>query len=196
MSELNQGKIEVELKAWVDDLNSLEQKIKQKAEFVGEFIEEDIYFTFAHTKGYQKQRFRLRKVNDKAVVTVKIEGSAEPGIEANQEFEFEVSDPQAFKVFCREFGFRVLIEKRKKVKRYCLKLPSDDIANEITIELNQVEHLGNFVELEILVDEPSKVNLASEHLKQLLSELGISPSQIEPRPYTELLYQKLYSSSK
>ena len=126
MNQLNPGKIEVELKARLDHPGQVEKEIIKKAKPVGEFIEEDIYFTFANTTGYQKQRFRLRRVQGKAIVTVKIEGEAEPGVEANQEFEFEVSDPQAFKVFCQEFGFRVLIEKKKRVKRFLFIPPEDE----------------------------------------------------------------------
>jgi len=195
MSQLNPGKIEVELKARLKNPEQVEKEIIKKAKPVGEFIEEDIYFTFANTTGYQKQRFRLRRVQEKAIVTVKIEGKAEPGVEANQEFEFEVSDPEAFKVFCQEFGFRVLIEKKKKVKRFLFIPPEDEFSEKITIELNQVENLGYFLELETLVENQNQILPASRYLKKLLQEFKIPLSQIESRPYTELLYEKLYPSS-
>ena len=195
MSQLNPGKIEVELKARLKNPEQVEKEIIKKAKPVGEFIEEDIYFTFANTTGYQKQRFRLRRVQGKAIVTVKIEGKAEPGVEANQEFEFEISDPQAFKVFCQEFGFRVLIEKKKKVKRFLFIPPEDEFSEKITIELNQVENLGYFLELETLVENQNQILPASRYLKKLLREFKIPLSQIESRPYTELLYEKIYPAS-
>ncbi len=195
MNQLNPGKIEVELKARLKNPEQAEKEIQKRARFIGEFIEQDTYFTFANTTGYQKQRFRLRIVEDKAIVTVKIEGEAEPGVEANQEFEFEVSDPQAFKVFSQEFGFRVMIEKKKKVKRFLFIPPEEEFSEKITIELNQVENLGYFLELETLVENQNQVTPASRYLKTLLQKFNIPLSQIESRPYTELLYHKLHPSS-
>ncbi len=187
----------MELKAWADDLNGLRKKVEKIAKLKEEIIQEDIYFAFANTKGYQKQRFRLRKCGMQSIVTVKLEGKACPGVEANREFEFEVSDPEGFKVFCQQFGFRVLISKKKIVRKY-LYLPAKKefyrpSKDGVIIELNQVEGLGDFIEIEAMVDHPRQIRPASRFLKSLLKKLGVPASQIEPTPYTELLYKKLFA---
>jgi len=187
---LSKGTIEVELKAWAGNLKSLCKKIEKIAQFQGEIVQRDTYFTFASTKGYQKQRFRLREIGNRSIVTVKIEGKSCPGVEANEEHEFEVSDPQEFKVFCREFGFRVLIEKTKKVSKYLYKPPVKQFPLPVTIELNRVQGLGNFIEIETLVRRKNQISRASLFLKSLLHKLGIPESKIEQRAYTELLYAK------
>jgi len=89
----------------------------------------------------------------------------------------------------------VLIEKKKKVKRFLFIPPEDEFSEKITIELNQVENLGYFLELETLVENQNQILPASRYLKKLLQEFKIPLSQIESRPYTELLYEKLYPSS-
>jgi adenylate cyclase class 2 len=110
--------------------------------------------------------------------------------ESNQEFEFEVSDPEAFKVFCQEFGFQVLIEKNKRVQKYLYLPPKKEFALPVIIELNQVEGLGNFIEIETIVKRKAQISKASQFLKSLLKKLGMPLSKIEPIPYTEMLYRK------
>jgi adenylate cyclase, class 2 len=190
MTPLNAGKIEVEIKAWVDNRSELKKKVEKIAGLREELVEQDLYFTFANTKGYQKQRFRLRQVGGKSIVTVKIPGVSDLGVEANREFEFEVSDPEAFKVFCKEFAMRVLIEKHKKVKSYTFKPGQNEFPFPVTIELNSVRDLGDFIELETLVEKDEMVGRAAAFLRSLLDRLSVPRSKIEPRAYTELLYKK------
>jgi len=190
MPRLNPGKIEVELKAWLHNPRETRKKVEKLAKFVEELSEEDIYFTFAGTKGYQKKRFRLRKVKGKSIVTVKIPTGAGRRAEANREFEFLVSDPEAFKVFCQQFGFRVLIEKQKKVRRYSFRPKKSEFNRPVTIEINKVRNLGDFLEIETMVDRKNQVPKASLFLKALLQKLEIPVSKIEPVPYTEMLYNK------
>jgi len=193
-TRLNSGKIEVELKAWLEPPEKIKQKLKKISRFMGALKEEDIYFTFAHASGYQWHRFRLRTIGRQSIVTVKVPSSPASergaGIEANREYEFEVSNPEAFKVFCQEFGFRVLIEKRKQVKRYLLKPAEKLFARPVIIELNHVENLGDFIELETLVEKDEEVPRASAFLNSLLTLLGVPRAKIETRAYTEMLYQK------
>jgi len=189
---LNPGKIEVELKAWVDEPEKVRRRVARLARFERELREHDLYFTFADTRGYQVQRFRLRTIRGKNMVTVKIPSGSRKGVEANREFEFEISDPAAFKVFCREFGFRVLIEKHKQVRRYYYRPPKKLFARPVTIDLNQVRHLGNFIEIETLVDSQNQIPKASKFLQSLLDILGVPRSKIEPTAYTELLYAKIH----
>jgi adenylate cyclase, class 2 len=191
MSSLNPGKVEVEIKAWLDNRSELKKKVEKIAKLQEELAEQDLYFTFASSKGYQRQRFRLRQVGKRSIVTVKIPGVSDLGVEANREFEFEVSDPEAFKVFCKEFGMRTLIEKHKKVKRYSYNPDKNEFICPVTIEINQVKDLGDFLELETLVDKDEHIPMASAFLKSMLDRLGVPRSKIEPRAYTELLYKKV-----
>jgi len=55
------------------------------------------------------------------------------------------------------------------------------------IHLDEVEGLGHFLELEVVMsdDEPSEAGVAIAH--DLLGQLGISPSQLIDRAYVDLL---------
>ena len=191
MPELNSGKIEVELKAWLDQPAKVTEKITELAKPLEEVTQEDKYYTFSNTKGYQNRRFRLRRIGKKTIVTVKIVSRNDLGIEANFEHEFEVSDPESFETFCKEFGFRLLIEKHKKVRRFAFRPGKNQFDHPVTIELNHVADLGDFIELETIVDRENEISKANAFLKSLLDIIGVSRSKIELAAYTELLYKKL-----
>lgn len=173
--------IEVELKTRVDDPGALEARVRELADPADDFSYADEYFTFADAPGYQVQRFRLRQSGGRYVVTAK-----EPvaGAGANREYEFEVSDPEAFRAFCRLFGFRELIRKEKRGRRYVLRGESPPLS----IELCHLPGLGDFLELEILVEIAAQVPAAEARLLALLDRLGVDRGRIEPAAYTRLLY--------
>lgn len=178
------AQIEVELKAWVDDPEAMLMKIRELAELKEEVRYADTYWTYAHTQGYQHQRFRLREYPGHAQVTAKVPVSPEnPG--ANREHEFEVSDPEAFQAFCRAFGFRVLIRKEKQARRFTLR---ERPAFPLTIELNYILGLGHFLEVEALVEDPAQVGAAQALVQTIFARMGVPDSKIEPTPYTRLLY--------
>ena len=178
--------IEVEIKAWADDRAELEARVRQLAEWVEEVRYRDTYFTYAHTPGYQHQRFRLREYGGRATVTAKVPVSpAAAG--ANQEHEFEVSNPEAFRAFCQAFGFRVLLCKEKHCRRYRLRRSAD---HPLHLELNFIPGLGDFIEVEALVESPEEAAAAQAEVQEVLARLGVPESRIEPTAYTRLLYDR------
>jgi len=178
--------IEVEIKAWADDRPALEVRVRKLAELVEEVKYADTYFTYASAQGYQHQRFRLREHDGRALVTAKVPVSpTEAG--ANLEHEFEVSNPEAFRAFCQAFGFRVLLRKEKHCRRYRLRRPAD---HPLHIELNFIPGLGDFIEVEALVQSPEEVAAAQAEVQEVLARLGILQTRIEPTAYTRLLYDR------
>lgn len=178
--------IEVEIKAWADDLPALEARVRGIAECTGEVRYADTYFTYADTAGYQHQRFRLREFEGHFKVTAKV---PVPGgeAEANEEHEFEVSDPEAFRAFCRAFGFRVLLRKEKHCRRF---VPRERGDYPQTIELNHIPGLGDFIEVEAMVRKSEEVASAQALVLRTLARLGVPPGRIEPLAYTRLLYDR------
>ena len=181
--------IEVEIKAWADDpagSGTLESRVREIADPVDEVKYADTYFTYAHTQGYQHQRFRLREYPGHARVTAKVPVSAsDPG--ANVEHEFEVSDPEAFRAFCRAFGFRVLLRKEKHCRRFSPRERGD---YPLVIELNHIPGLGDFIEVEAMVNKPEEMPSAQALVLRTLTCLGVPPGRIEPIAYTRLLYDR------
>jgi adenylate cyclase class 2 len=170
--------IEVEFKAWVDDLEAFEAIVRAHAAFAGEVLKHDIYFRQPDRPALY---FRLRREGDRAIVTTKDKRIAD-GIETSDEVEFEVSDPQAFCRLAERFGFEPFVVKRKATRRYR--------AGATDIELSEVAHLGFFVEIEILCENDTEVEAARRELAGWAERLGISPEAIEPRLYIHLLAER------
>jgi adenylate cyclase class 2 len=170
---------EVELKAHLHHPDQVEVEAAKLGVFEKEVFKEDIYF---RRKGdasiVPADRYRLRREAGRAVVTFK-QSVVAGSVEINEETEFMVDDPHAFFQFADRFGFEPFVVKRKKSRVYRL--------GQAHVELNEVEHLGHFVEIEILCDERATVMIARTEVARLLNRLGVSAEALEPRNYIELI---------
>lgn len=182
--------IEVELKVRAADLREVEEVLSGRARWAGEIDYTDTYYTFPGTEGFSFHRFRLRESGGQALITVK-EKSPKQGGRAVNEYEFEVSDAEAFREFARIFGCRVMLRKRKRGRRYLLLEHGPLLfARGPMVELVTIDGLGNYVEIEIMAADPSQIPAAEARLKEVLRELCLPESEIEPRAYTALLYAR------
>ncbi len=162
--------IEVKFRVDFDDVRGKIEKLG--AEFVREEIQEDIYFDVP-----LPNLLRVRKVENirKAFLTYKL--IEDPG--RNEEFdeiEVEVSDFDDTVEILRRLGFKedVVVRKRRLVYRF----------GRVTFELNDVEGLGGFLDLEVMGDD---VKEAKELIWETASGLGLGREDVEPRLYRELL---------
>ena len=194
--------IEVELKAHLRDRRATESRVAAFARYLGPVDKFDSYW---HGPDWRLQRgtkgFRIRSEDGTNLVTFKTKRS-ESGIEINREREFGISDPEVFVEFCLRLGCEPFYTKRKRGSRYGYDPSSADSSSGVpagqggqvgigaaTIEIIEVEDLGDFIEIEILLEEeePSAVALAQGEIRGLLSRAGVSESNLEPRFYSELL---------
>jgi predicted adenylyl cyclase CyaB len=181
--------IEVEIKAHVDSLQDIESRLPPDAKPLDTIDFRDTYYTKGQIDHYTFERFRLREFNGRAVVTAK-ERIGEGESASAREYEFEVSDARAFQALIRIFGFEVFIEKRKAGKRFqVLPLVAGSASRAATVELIHIDGLGDFVEIEVLVEKESEIELAERMVRTVMSNLGIGEDAIEPRPYTYMLYE-------
>ncbi len=172
---------EVELKARLTDPTAIEARTVELGVFKGETTKLDVYFRrCGDSSRLPADRFRLRQEGTQAVVNFKQEQQA-GGLEVNQEIEFEVTHAHAFYQFANRFGFEPFVVKRKLARIYQI--------GRAQVELNQVEHLGHFVEIEILCEQKSEVPVARIEVARLLTRLGLETAAVEPRPYIELLQE-------
>ena len=183
--------LEIELKAWTEDLDlvrarleALGRKLAKSGRVV---VKEDVYYGPAgadpRALDWRRDRLvRVRRTESGAVLTAKRKEIAS-GVETSEEIEVGVDDPDAAARFLDYLGYRPFIAKKKETRAYAW-------SEEITVELNRVEGLGYFVEVEALVPEsatPVEVEAARGRVRSVLSELGIAADRIEPRPYMDLL---------
>lgn len=172
---------EVELKARLHQPEVVKERAAELGAFVGETFKEDVYFRrCGDTSRVPAERYRLRREGDKAVVTFKqMVRSGET--EVNEEVEFEINDPHAFFRFAERFGFEPFVVKRKKSQVYRV--------GRAHVELNEVEHLGHFAEIEILCADEAAVPAARAEITGLLSSLGLTDADLEPGRYIVMIQE-------
>ena len=180
--------LEVETKVKIDDVNGLRKKIQKIARFKKKQSRGDDYFALGD-KGYPKKAFRIRYDGKKYVLNFKkrIKSLYGAGIVVKEEFEFVLSDIgriDNFLYFLEDLGFREWVKKRKRVESYEYKKDK-----RVVIEINFVEHLGHYMEIEYLARR-SEVGKAKKKIREVLRVLEIGKDQIDNVGYTKRLYDK------
>lgn len=173
--------IEVELKAHVDDPDGLSRELHRLGSFQRRYDKRDRYFGYPDNPA--RTLFRLRRDDGAWLCTFK-KRRIKNLTEENEETEFEVSDDEAFRRFAGELGFEVVVEKRKVGAMW--------LVDGVTVELSEVNDLGYFLELELILSDGSdeeEAENARNRLFSLLHRFGISETALEDRPYTQIIYE-------
>ena len=208
---------EIELKAHVRDSESLKELLHRKAEYSGAFEKKDVYWFGTETSALRAAKLRIRREKrsfadgtEKSLCLVTYKAKEESdGIETNDELEFEVNPVEEFEEFLKKAGLEAGAVKRKRGWDFSKALNSavELKTAELTAELVEVDGLGWFVELEILVKARSDnvnaglddnaedkreetVKEARETLLAFLDDLGIEREAIEGRYYLDMLSSK------
>ena len=182
--------LEVETKVKLEDsqIPALRKRIKEIARFEKRGTKADDYFAI-QKKGYPKKAFRIRAMKDRFEVTFKKWKTQywTKEVVVKQEFEFtlrgreEVDD--LLELF-KDLGFTEWVKKIKRNETYKYKKNK-----KLSIEINHVEHLGYFMEMEYLA-QPSEMKTAIRLITKVLKELGIDFNQIDNTGYTKMLWYK------
>ena len=180
---------EIELKAHVQDSKALKALLFKTAEYSSSFEKEDTYWVSGLALPIPRMRVRKERrslhggsVVQATLATYKIK-EVRGDIEVNEELEFEVNPGQEFEQFLESLGFKPGVCKRKQGWAFSYK--------GIIVELVDVEGLGWFIELEVILAAGSREEAVEENRRKLLAfldDLGISRDAIESRYYTEMLY--------
>lgn len=123
---------------------------------------------------------RIRKQNGKTLLTLKERQEIEM---SSIEHETEVSDPFATEKLVKLLGYMEYVRINKKRIKTEYK--------ELEICIDEVEDLGNFIEVEKMSDGDSVKT--QEELFKFLERLGIKRSDRETRGYDTLVYLKNHS---
>jgi adenylate cyclase class 2 len=205
---------EIELKAWVDDFNTVKGRIGALAEFTADFEKEDVYWlpvsrtdslSAVPSSGVRIRKETLRTQEKEAehlvLVTYKVK-ELRNGIEINDEKEFAVTAPpdtdaagktslSAFEGLLYRLGLEAGVSKKKQgtVWKYDDGNSRGCGSEPISVELSRVDGLGIFVELEILTggNNTETVSIARSRLMALLKLIGIGEDKIETRYYNDML---------
>jgi len=182
--------LEVETKVKLEDsqIPDLRKRIKKIAKFKKKGQKADDYFAI-QGKGYPKKAFRFRTMKDGVEVTFKrhLKKYWTKEVVVKKEFEFTLKgkdEKEDLLELFEDFGFREWVRKIKRNETYTY------LKNEnISIEINNVKHLGYFMEIEYLCQK-SEMKKAINAITDLLKELEIDFNQIDNTGYTKMLWYK------
>lgn len=176
--------IEVEVKAHApQDQGALEEKlVKIGAQRFGEEFQEDIYFNAPHRDFAQTdEALRIRKVtngaSEKIFITYKGAKMDEVS-KTRKEIEVGVEDSHKVADIFQNLSFRPVATVRKNRIIYTL--------NDLIITLDEVQEVGNFVEIEKEIDEGVDTKEALDEIFATYSKIGIEDN-FERRSYLELM---------
>ncbi|MBN2453967.1 class IV adenylate cyclase [Candidatus Woesearchaeota archaeon] len=157
---------ELKLKAKVDDLFAVKEKVKGFAKFQGKKEVADFFFRSGKK---ELSELRLRKLQRDKIVTLKVL-SHKNEVQENTEYEFKVDNADEFVSFLEYLGFKLFCMLRKKSEVYT--------SNGITVELANIEGVGNFLEI--------KTNRTEERKKvmELAAKLGVGKKAVDSRYYS------------
>lgn len=156
---------EIELKFKVDSFDSIIDKLIGNGSSISEELNQSdtIYVSdLSDTESKEGSLWlRVRKVNDTIEMNLKKQSKEKM---ESEEIEFEVSDYELANKFLLTLGYKpwVQVNKKRKYSKY----------KDVNICMDEVERLGCFIELELLIDESNDVDYESE-LLSVANTLGI-----------------------
>ena len=184
--------IEVEVKLKVNSLEEVAQLLTQMGCRRESFVREtDWYFTGEQRDFWQRdEALRVREIKDlesdsaTAVLTFKGPKLDEVSM-TRRELETKVEDAVVAKQILESLGFHAVIpvEKERQVYTYLGK-------NAVSICLDRVKDLGEFMEVEILVESEAERECALGEIAAVLDELGYSMCDTTRRSYLSQLLEK------
>ncbi len=92
----------------------------------------------------------------------------------------------------KHLGFTPKPEVRKSRRIFTVEAPADWVparSAPFTVALDHVAQLGDFAEIELLVDDQAALDAARRHIEQMASLLGLV--EVQPRSYLSMLLTKL-----
>ncbi len=161
--------MEVEIKAKIDNSGEFEKRLNYLgARFLREVVEEDLYFNHP-CRDYAQTDEALRIRNDG---TLTYKGpKVDRDTKSREEINLRIGAVHEARSLLEKLGFRFVARVRKRRKYYSL--------GEVTICVDDVEDLGNFVEIECIGEyDPCRDRVLSL-AKQLEIERFITKSYLE-----------------
>jgi adenylate cyclase class 2 len=177
--------LEIEMKFPVTSFERVETTLAGWQARPEPLLEEADHYYNAPDRDFARtdEAFRLRRIGPRNIITYK--GPKQPGpAKTRTEIEAPLADgAAAAETFCRlveHLAYRptAVVKKRRRQ----LHFQRDGF--ELCACLDEVERLGNFVEIEI-VAPPADRQRAEQVLQQVVAELGLGPS--ERRSYLEMV---------
>ena len=172
--------LEIEAKIKVSSIEPVKEILKEKkAEFLGISIQKDTYYNAPH-RDFAETDEALRIRDNGAGFELTYKGAKLRGTDAKarEEFNLDIGSAKEMEKILLRLGFRKTSIVSKKREDYSYR--------KTTIALDNVEDLGEFIEIEIISDDKDS---ALKQIDSVKTELGICGKNI-PQSYLEMLLEK------
>ncbi|MCD8019390.1 MAG: class IV adenylate cyclase [Clostridiales bacterium] len=181
--------IEVEIKLPVHRRSTIEHGLTELGFAAGHLIREsDTYFTSAfHDFMQTDEALRIRESEDyttaSATASLTYKGPKLDTVSTTRkELETVIENATVCRDILRSLGYKELAPVRKLRQYYHL--------DDVTACVDQVEELGSFLELEIIVDSEILRKEALHRIENILESLGCSMSETTRYSYLYMLRQR------
>lgn len=175
---------EIEIKLKVNNLEEIEKKLKDHGLVISkEITQHDIIYIHRDDKGDFTDAYeghialRMRYEGTVAKITLKQRRSNEMD---NIEYETKVEDGEMMHEILQLLGWKPMVEVKKTRKKGKL--------GEYEICLDRVDKLGDFVELEKMIDDNADPEKIKNELFKELEKFGLSGNDEETQGYDTQIY--------
>jgi len=163
----------IEIKARIDSISALLPKVMQVATTGPiEIAQDDTFFHCANG------RLKLRTFSATAGELIFYRRDNQPGPKESFYLRTPIADPDTLRE-CLSLAYG---QTGRVVKQRTLYL-----AGRTRIHLDRVEKLGEFLELEVVLQEQEAVDAGFREAHTLMAQLGIAPTQLLDAAYVDLL---------
>lgn len=139
---------------------------------------EDVYFSHpSRDFGRTDESLRLRKTELGSELTYKGPRIQLEGSKAREEITVRPNDALAAQRIVERLGFRERLVIRKKRNSYLLE--------KLRVDLDDVEDLGEYVEIELLTESPEYSAKVMESVRK-----DLELERLEPRTYLEMILER------
>lgn len=173
--------LEIEIKVRVTDIGTIRDQILACGGALSETLaEHDTYYNAPHRDfGVTDEALRLRQTGVRSTITYKGPKNTILGSKIREELNLEISDPESFDRIVTSLGFVPVAVVRKQREYYQCE--------DFTISLDQVEGLGNFVEIELITKNNAEE--AAARVDRMAKRMNVTGERITAS-YLELLLSK------
>jgi len=165
--------VNIEIKAIIHDLTCLENLVWNMTRTDPIYLlQEDIFFNVPHG------RLKLRILSPDKGELIFYDRPNHVGPKQSSYCKSEISDPQGTKeVLTKALGIKGFVRKTRRLYLY----------NQTRIHIDDVEGLGNFLELEVMLDENQNTEDGIAIAEDIMRQLSIDKHDLIDLAYVDLI---------
>ena len=179
--------IEVEVKIPVENIDTIKERLLKTGFLYQTTVKEtDTYFTSDHYDMRKHDKaLRIRKTENLDTGEIKAQLNCKgPKLDnismTRKETEMEIREPEKMEEILKELEFYPTSCRVKKTRSYYSM-------ENMTAAADQVENLGSFLELEILVEKQADREKGLERIEAAMKQIGCNGSEMVRTSYLSML---------